>query len=378
VNPNTGSDTSGNGSTAAPYKTLTKALEVLASAKIVASNVSIALSSGDYDVANGEKFPLVVPKNVTLAGSNYGTGARTGSFIDGVGEDKIFEAIVHAARRTAYTTLEIPPGISVTVNNVYVGASKISLPSSRAVYASFDDLGTSSSTTAAFGAGIASTLRNVNGVLVAGGSFSCGSCNIKGNDFGIAALTVPTVTSSPAASSPTSTPTSPSSPSSTAPTITLTHPTSDSVIGARLVDILTDGSVNVTASNSTFAKTGHAYEDSLSPIVPVLVRGAVDFGGGSGGSVGGNSFIGARVTEIAVTRRTVTVSAQDDIWNPSQQRANRNGQYTRTIVFRPGASGKNVTIMSTAGGSTVTVGPAPVPTPSPSATPSTSPSPSPT
>jgi hypothetical protein len=44
------------------------------------------------------------------------------------------------------------------------------------------------------------------------------------------------------------------------------------------------------------------------------------------------------------------------------------------FIFRPGAAGKNVTILHTARGSTVTVGPAVVPTPTPSAYPSTTPS----
>ncbi|HEX3369310.1 MAG TPA: hypothetical protein VHS56_07040, partial [Candidatus Cybelea sp.] len=82
-------------------------------------------------------------------------------------------------------------------------------------------------------------------------------------------------------------------------------------------------------------------------------------------------FIGAHITEIDVSRRSETIYALDDIWNPNQQQANRNSQYNHRIVFAAGASGKNVTIAKSATGSTVTVGPAvaPTPTPSPSPTP---------
>lgn len=79
VNPNTGSDTSGNGSLSKPYKTLTKAIEVLASAKRLASSgVTIKLASGDYDATKGEKFPIVVPTDVTIVGTNFGSGPGGG------------------------------------------------------------------------------------------------------------------------------------------------------------------------------------------------------------------------------------------------------------------------------------------------------------
>ena len=126
-----------------PYKTLTKAVAVLIAAKSVSPNgVTINLASGDYDAANGEKFPIVVPRSVSIIGTNYGTGASGGSFIDGVGEDTIFERIVHAAPHSVYTTLEVVPPASVNLGDVYVGASKIKLPNSRALYASVDVIGT--------------------------------------------------------------------------------------------------------------------------------------------------------------------------------------------------------------------------------------------
>ncbi|MGA7201931.1 MAG: hypothetical protein WBX26_08880, partial [Candidatus Cybelea sp.] len=44
VNPVTGSDTSGNGTLAKPYKTFTKAVDVLAMSKSLSSSVTINLS----------------------------------------------------------------------------------------------------------------------------------------------------------------------------------------------------------------------------------------------------------------------------------------------------------------------------------------------
>ncbi len=364
VNPSTGSDTTGNGSMTKPYKTLTKAVAVLTSAKSLSSSgVTITLAGGVYDAANGEKFPIVIPTNVTIAGMNFGFGPKSGSFIDGLGEDKIFEALVHAPSHTAYTTLEFAMPATASVSDIYVGASKISLPSSRAAYASLDDLATLTGSESSFGAGIVSPLRNVSGVLVPGGSFTCTSCQIHGNDFGIGALSVPVATASPY---------------NTTPSVMLSRSMGDSTIGAKVADLVTDGSVNVTAANEAFEQGEYAYADAIRPIIPVLVPGAVDFGGGAAQSGGGNVFIGARSTEILLTRRNETVSALDDTWNPNQQRANRNGRYKRMITFASGIAGKNVTIRGYAVGSTVQVGPAPIPTPTPSISPSVSPSSSPT
>ncbi|MGB8909238.1 MAG: DUF1565 domain-containing protein [Candidatus Cybelea sp.] len=358
VDPSTGSDTSGNGSSPKPYKTLTKAVEVLTTAKNLSpKGVIITLANGDYNAANGEKFPIVIPTNVSLTGVSYGMGFKSGAFINGLGEDRNFENLVHAPRHSAYTTLEIAAA-SVTVSDVYVGASVLSLPGSHATYVALDNLATMIVSTSSFGAGITSALPNVGGVLVAGGSFTCHSCLIRGHEFGVGALTVPIATASPSAITP---------------TVFLDHSNSDSVITAKEVGILTDGSVNVTAEEQTFQGGLFGFADALTPVVPVSIRGAVDFGGGAENSTGGNNFIGAKNTEIYVTRRNETVSALDNVWNPSEQRANRFGQYPRTIRFAAGAVGRNVTIRHSAVGSTVTVGPAPVPTPSPTGSPSTSP-----
>jgi hypothetical protein len=369
VDANAGSDSTGNGSVAKPYRTLTKAVAVLIAAKTVSTSVTITMETGTYDAAIGEIFPIVIPKYVTIKGSGYGRGPKTGTFIDGAGEDTIFEKLVHASPRTAFTTLEIvPPAVvlpqgSVGISNVYVGATKISLPGSSSFYSSLDAIGTVNVSDSTLGSGILATLRNLDGVLVAGGTFACTSCAIHGNDFGIGALTVPLPTASPYA---------------LAPSITLSHGDADSSVAAKVFDIITDGSVTVNVSGETFAQAQYAFSDSLSPVIAVPVRGAVDFGGGASQSTGGNGFIGARHTEIDIIRRDETVSALDDIWNPNEQRANLNGRYKRRITFKEGAAGKNVTIAHDATGSTVTVGPAPVPTPSPSTTPSTSPTATPT
>ncbi|MBV8343857.1 MAG: DUF1565 domain-containing protein [Candidatus Eremiobacteraeota bacterium] len=365
VSATTGSDATGNGSMSSPYKTLTKAVAVLVAAKSVGPNgVTIFLGSGDYDAANGETFPIVIPKSVSITGMNYGAGPSGGSFVNGYGEDTIFERIAHTAPHSVYTTLEVIPPASVSIGDAYVGASKVRLGGSRALYASVDVIGTLNGSTASFGAGIVSRANNLNGVLVASGTFICNSCQIRGNGFGIGALTVPLPTVSP-------------SPSSGAPSIMLTHGNGDSTVGAKVADILTDGSANLNVSGETFTRQGFAYADTFAPIVPTTTRGAIDFGGGVQSSPGGNSFIGAKRTEIFVTRRNETVSALDDAWNPSEQQANRNGRYPHTIPFGSGASGRNVSIVRSAIGSTVTVGPAPAPTPTPSITPSVTPSPTP-
>jgi Protein of unknown function (DUF1565) len=376
VDANTGSDTSGNGSQTNPYKTLTKAVEVLDTAKSLSpSGVTITLSGGNYRAANGEKFPIVMLKSAAIVGTNYGTGVRSGSFVNGFGEDTTFETLVHAARHTVYTTLEVVPGVSVSVTGIYVGASKISLPNSHAFYVSFDDLGTATAT-ASFGAGIVSRLRDINGVLVAGGTLTCSSCTIKANDFGIGALSVVVATPSPSPSStPSPFPSGTGPPSVVGPSVMLNHTVGDATIAAKVVGILTDGSVNVTASNQTFNLGSYAFADAFPPVVSGTLRGTLDFGGG-GTSTGGNGFIGQRVTEIAIGLGGETVSARDNFFNPNQQGANRSGRYPRKRVFVSGDSGKNVMIHHNALGSTVTVGPAPAPTPSVS--PSFSPTASPT
>ncbi|HET6275459.1 MAG TPA: DUF1565 domain-containing protein [Candidatus Cybelea sp.] len=364
VDPVKGSDSSGNGSQSKPYKTLTKAMSVFLAAKQVTSAFVINLEPGSYTAANGEIFPIVVPKNVTIKGFAYGHGPQAGTFINGAGEDTIFEKLVHASPHTAYTTLEVLPPAMVGFSNIYVGAAKFSPPGSNSFYASLDAIGSTNASDSTFGVAILPRVNNLDGVLVAGGAFSCTSCLIRGNDFGIGALTVPLPTASPYA---------------TGPSIVLAHGDADSTIVARVFDIITDGSVSLNVSGEKFAKAQYAFSDSFSPVVPVPVRGAVDFGGGVTVSPGENAFIGALRTEINIVRRNESVYALDDVWNPREQGANRNGSYSHRIIFDSmSAPGKNVTIAHDATGSTVTVGPAPVPTPSSSASPSAPPTSTPT
>lgn len=359
----TGSDTTGNGSTTKPYKTLTKAIAVLDSAKVLGPNgVTIHVANGHYNAANGEQFPMVITKSVAIDGTNFGHGPASGTFIDGLGEDVNFEKLVGAAPRSAYTTLEVVPPVVLSVQDLYVGATKVSL-GPKAFYASADAIGSLSAQNTSFGAGIVSAFKNIDGVLVAGGQFNCTSCEIRGNNFGIGGISVPIPSASPYGS---------------APSITLSRQIADSTVAAKGADIATDGSVDVIASDEHFQRGLFAFTDSLPAVVTSTVRGGIDFGGGFLASPGGNNFIGARKTEIFLTRRSITVSALDDTWNPGEQRANRSGAYPRARTFSAGASGKNVTIRQSAIGSTVMVGPAVVPTPTPSTSPSSSPTASPT
>lgn len=368
VDADTGSDTTGNGSSSKPYKTLTKAVEVLGAAKVISTTgVTIYLASGIYDAAKGEEFPIVVPRPVTISGNNFNSGIRAGTFINGSGEDKIFEELVHAPARSDYTTLEVPPGVTgVSFSDLYIGAAKLKLPNSGASYVSVDALGMLSAGDSSFAAGTVSRYPNVSGILVAGGTLDCDACQVHGNFFGIGGLSVPVASSTSAPSG-----------SPVPPSVSLTKSSGDAILSARVADILTDGSIDVSAQEQTFEQGRYAFEDGLRPVISVPTRGTLDFGGG-GTSTGGNIFIGARISEIGIVKTFEAVDALDDTWNPRQQGANRSGQYTRIHKFHAGVTGKNVTIVKSASGSIVTVGPAPVPTPTPSSTPSTSPSATPT
>jgi hypothetical protein len=264
---------------------LTKAVDVLTMSKSLSPNgVTINLSNGDYTAANGEKFPIVVPTAVTLTGMNFGTGPHTGTFIDGFGQDTIFEQLVHAPARSAYTTLEIAPGVSVSMSDIYVGASKLKLPGSRAAYWSLDVLGSLSAGLSNFGSGTVSKAPSVSGVLVTGGTLNCTSCEIQGNDFGIGAfsVTVPVSTAYPSAT-PSTSPTATPSGEPSLPSVTLTHSGGDSTIVAKAVDLLTDASVDVSVSGEVFERAKYAFEDSFPPIVSIPFNGTVDFGGGISG-----------------------------------------------------------------------------------------------
>jgi len=62
VSATTGSDTTGDGSEATPYKTITKALSVAAAFD------DVHVMPGTYDTALGETFPLDIPQHVSLLG----------------------------------------------------------------------------------------------------------------------------------------------------------------------------------------------------------------------------------------------------------------------------------------------------------------------
>lgn len=80
VNPATGSDTTGDGSVNAPYKTLTKAIQ-MASAIAATSGANIYAASGLYSTVSGETFPIKPTKGDNIIGTGIaqisGTGVAT-------------------------------------------------------------------------------------------------------------------------------------------------------------------------------------------------------------------------------------------------------------------------------------------------------------
>ena len=68
VNPSVGNDTRGNGTERAPFKTITKALQV------AQPNNVIVLSNGTYSASSGETFPLVLKSSVSIQGNPYTQG----------------------------------------------------------------------------------------------------------------------------------------------------------------------------------------------------------------------------------------------------------------------------------------------------------------
>lgn len=376
VDPVKGSDSNNGTSPTTAFKTITKALAVVK--KSTTAPLTISLSSGNYSTKSGESFPLVIPKGVSLVGSNYGRSVLKGSFINGNGEDTALEkAVGKPNSHTIYTTLVVPTGVSLTFNTIYIGTTVAPL---RGTYGSVDVIGSLSASSATFGQG--KSFAANGGIVVAGGTLNCIACFVKGRDFAIKAFSI-------AASS---------SGSGGAPTITLQGP-GLSVIGGS-DGIRTDGTATITASTQVFQSRNNAYTDTLA--VPTASSsqtpaptptgssssssgsggGSVDFGGGGQGSSGSNTFVGS-ATEINVTLGGERVFAKNNTWNiitRGPQRTNHSGQYPRTIDFGPGADGQNVKIANGASGSEVTVGPAkpPTPTPSPYASGSPSGSPSPT
>ncbi|HEY3674562.1 MAG TPA: DUF1565 domain-containing protein [Candidatus Tumulicola sp.] len=365
VNPKTGSDTTGNGSSTAPFKTLTKALSVVA--KSTAVGLTVQLMPGTYTAANGEIFPIVIPTAVTIDGSGYGGGAHgsNAAFITGAGEDVAYEKLINrTSTHQAFATLEIAQGVSgVQINRLYMGDVVFNFPAS-ASYAAMDALGSFDASSDSFAAGSVLTRARVAGLMVPGGSVvTCTGCNILGSTYALLAFSV----------------------AGLSPTITLAGQPSQSAIGGQ-IGILTDGTASIGSSFQTFQSSQYGYRDAFAAPVtspqPTPLEAGIDFGGGPEGSSGGNVFIGAKsvLSEISVTTQNSTVYALANTWNPSTQGSNVHGQYPRMIVFGPPTVGRNVTIGQTASGSSVEVGPPAPPSPStnPSSIPSSIPSPSPT
>jgi hypothetical protein len=365
VNAKTGSDTS-NGSQTTPYKTITRALKAVASPGPIPV-LDIEIATGDYNTANGEIFPLVIPPvtGLVINGSLYGRGSSKGAFVDGAGEDTGYEKLVGAPAGSFYTTIAIQPAAQISVTNLYFGVAKPKLPTGLAIYDAFDDVGSLTGTTSSFNSPPSLGAPRLNGVLVAGGTLNCASCAIGGRGYAIAAFSIAT---------------SNCSSETQCPTVTLTGPSTSGQgsIGAP-IGIRTDGSAFVTASNQTFLSGLVAYSDDYTPLVTGLLPGLVDFGQGQGSpqSTGNNVFLGAHTSEISLTVAGDTIAAFGDTWNPNVQGSNASGQYRVDTIFSQGASGRNVTIAAAASGAKVHVGPFKQPTPSPSTSPTGSPSGSP-
>ncbi|KST65500.1 DUF1565 domain-containing protein [Mastigocoleus testarum] len=107
VNPRAGNDT-GDGSSAAPLQTITKALE------IAKSNTVIRLSEGNYSESSGEKFPLFLKSGVTITGEEN-SGGR-GIVIMGGGE---FLSRAFGSKNVAVVGANkaVLSGVTVTNNN---------------------------------------------------------------------------------------------------------------------------------------------------------------------------------------------------------------------------------------------------------------------
>ncbi len=365
VNPVSGSDTTGNGSSEKPYKTLTKALAVVKNS--TTPGLTIQLAAGQYSATSGEVFPIIVPTGVTINGSGYtgGSGFVHGSFINGAGEDAALEKLAGLTSGAAFTTIEVAAGVtSVALNNLYAGFARFpsGVPSS-ANYSTLDALGSLSVAHAAFGAGTIFKRQpsgDGNGIVVPSGAITCIGCAIAGGKAALLSYSLPNGAS--------------------APLVDLSGQPTQSIIGGA-TGILTDGTVSVSSAFQTFQSTVYGFSDSFPPFVPSsgsLGPASPDFGNGQNGSQGGNSFIGVKRSGLYVTLPNETVNAFGNYWTPDQQGANVHGQYPRMRNFSAGALGANVTIKSSASGALVQVGPIPPPTATPSGGPSTSPSTSPT
>lgn len=357
VNPVTGSDTTGNGSSEKPFRTLTKALAVVKNSTL--SGLNVQLAPGQYNLKSGEKFPIIIPTGVSIDGSGYGTGFGTGSFVNGVGEDTALEKLLGSPSRTIFTTLEVSAtASSVALNNVYLGTLNLSTVPTSDSYSSLDVLGSISVSRATLGAGTPFGARpKAVGVVVPSSSFGCVGCTINGGGVALLTFSLPN--------------------GATPPNISLSGSPSQSHIGGS-TGIATDGTATIGASTQIFQSKKYGYQDTVKPIASPsgsITLGAVDFGGQSL-SQGGNTFINIPISGVLVTIPTAQVYAEGNTWTPNVQGADSHGQYQRHHVFSAGTHGQNVTVAGSASGASVIVGPV-VPSPSPTGSPTSSPGPSP-
>lgn len=357
VNPATGSDSTGDGTTAKPYKTLTKAVTVVKNS--TTPGLTIQLAAGTYDAATGEVFPIVLPTGMAIVGTGYNGGRlpTAGSFINGFGEDLAFEKLAgRPSSKTAFATLEVASTVTspISISSVYVGAARLALPA-NASYASMDALGALSASHASFAAGMPLARPRIAGILLPSGTLNCTACKILGSDYAILAFTIP---------------------NGLEPSVFLSGQPTQGTIGGK-IGIATDGSVGVNSAYQTFQSKQYGYRDSVVPVTsPIPLSPGVDFGHGPEQSAGGNIFIGPKggTAEISVTVPQTVVFALGNIWNPLTQGTDAHGLYPRARTFRTGDRGRNVTVEANAGGATVLVGPIPT-TPVPSSSPTGGPTP---
>jgi uncharacterized repeat protein (TIGR02543 family) len=107
VNASTGND-SNAGTSAAPFKTITKALSVA-----TVSGQIVNAAAGTYNTANGETFPLYIPAGVTLTGNTAGDGS--GVLIQGGGQPSVYSNFISAA--VVMENQSVLEGFTVTNNS---------------------------------------------------------------------------------------------------------------------------------------------------------------------------------------------------------------------------------------------------------------------
>ena len=105
VNPTAGND-SGNGSQAAPFKTISRALQA------AQSGTAIQLAGGTYSAVSGEAFPIKIPSGVTVVGSEANKGS--GILISGSG---IFPSPTFANQNVTFHLANNAQLKGVTVTN---------------------------------------------------------------------------------------------------------------------------------------------------------------------------------------------------------------------------------------------------------------------